>query len=139
LITYPWEKLKIYLAICPIKCFQFLKRDVSSYSTFEDIDKDIDCVVHLAAFKIPRYGKAIDTLKINFHGTENVLEFARKMNCKCVLSSTSDVYGKNLKLPFKEDDDSVFGSSKVRAGVMQFLSYSTSTWLSHTRMLMGYL
>ena len=29
-----------------------------------------DAVVHLAAFKIPRYGKAIDTLKINYRGTE---------------------------------------------------------------------
>lgn len=93
--------------------FQFIKRDVSLDSTFEDIDKDISCIVHLAAFKIPRYGKAIETLKINFHGSENVLEFARKCNCKCVLASTSDVYGKNPKLPFKEDDDAVIGSSKV--------------------------
>jgi UDP-glucose 4-epimerase len=93
--------------------FQFLKRDVSLYSTFETIDQDIDCIVHLAAFKIPRYGKAIDTLKINFYGSENVLEFGRRINCKCVLSSTSDVYGKNPKLPFKEDDNSVIGSSKV--------------------------
>ena len=34
--------------------------------------------MHLAAFKIPRYGKAIDTLKINYRGTENALEFARR-------------------------------------------------------------
>jgi UDP-glucose 4-epimerase len=30
-----------------------------------------------------------------------------------VLASTSDVYGRNPKLPFAEDDDSVIGSSKV--------------------------
>jgi UDP-glucose 4-epimerase len=30
-----------------------------------------------------------------------------------VLASTSDVYGRNPKLPFSEDDDSVIGSSKV--------------------------
>lgn len=95
------------------KAFQFLQKDVTEKSTFENLDTHFDCIVHLAAFKIPRYGKAIDTLKINYQGTENVLELARKLNCKCVLASTSDVYGRNPKLPFNEDDNSVIGSSKV--------------------------
>lgn len=94
------------------KAFQFLQKDVTDIATFDNLD-NIDCIVHLAAFKIPRYGKAIDTLKINYQGTENVLELARKLNCKCVLASTSDVYGRNPKLPFNEDDNSVIGSSKV--------------------------
>jgi len=95
------------------KQFQFLQKDITEVSTFENLDSDINCIVHLAAFKIPRYGKAIDTLKINYQGTENVLELARKLNCKCVLASTSDVYGRNPKIPFHEDGDSVIGSSKV--------------------------
>ncbi len=95
------------------KKFQFLQKDITEKSTFENLDNNIDCIVHLAAFKIPRYGKAIDTLKINYQGTDNVLELARKLNCKCVLASTSDVYGRNPKLPFNEDDNSVIGSSKV--------------------------
>jgi UDP-glucose 4-epimerase len=95
------------------KAFQFLRRDVTEPSTFQNVEKDFDCLVHLAAFKIPRYGKAIDTLRINYKGIENVLEFARQVGCKCVLASTSDVYGRNPKLPFHEDDDSVLGSSKV--------------------------
>lgn len=95
------------------KAFQFLQKDVTEKRTFENLENDIDCIVHLAAFKIPRYGKAIDTLKINYQGTDNVLELARKLNCKCVLASTSDVYGRNPKLPFNEDDNSVIGSSKV--------------------------
>lgn len=95
------------------KAFRFLQRDVTELSVFRDLAKDFDCVVHLAAFKIPRYGKAIDTLRTNHKGAENVLEFARQVGCKCVLASTSDVYGRNPKLPFGEDDDSVIGSSKV--------------------------
>lgn len=95
------------------KGFQFLQKDITDKDTFENLDNDIDGIVHLAAFKIPRYGKAIDTLKINYQGTENVLELARKLNCKCVLASTSDVYGCNPKIPFNEDDSSVIGSSKV--------------------------
>jgi UDP-glucose 4-epimerase len=94
------------------KQFQFLQKDVTDAATFEEIE-DVDCIVHLAAFKIPRYGKAIDTLKINYQGSENVLELGRKLNCKCVLASTSDVYGRNPNLPFSEESDSVIGSSKV--------------------------
>ena len=60
------------------KAFQFLRKDVTDPSTFQSLEKDFDCVVHLAAFKIPRYGNAIDTLRINYKGIENVLEFARQ-------------------------------------------------------------
>jgi UDP-glucose 4-epimerase len=94
--------------------FQFLQRDVTKPESFSDLGDDIDCIVHLAAFKIPRYGKAIDTLKINYEGTECILEFARRINKKCVLASTSDVYGRNPDLPFSEEHtDSVIGSSKA--------------------------
>jgi UDP-glucose 4-epimerase len=95
------------------KSFQFLQKDIIEKSTFENLAIDIDCIIHLAAFKIPRYGKAIDTLKINYQGTENVLDLARQLNCKCVLASTSDVYGRNPELPFSEESNSVIGSSKV--------------------------
>jgi UDP-glucose 4-epimerase len=105
-----WENIAGHL-YC--KAFQFLQRDVTELSSFRDLETDFDCLVHLAAFKIPRYGKAIDTLRINYKGSENVLELARRAGCKCVLASTSDVYGRNPKLPFSEDDDSVIGSSKV--------------------------
>jgi UDP-glucose 4-epimerase len=93
--------------------FQFLERDVVDESTFAQLDTHFDRIVHLAAFKIPRYGKAIDTLRINYQGTDNVLQFASKVGCKCVIASTSDIYGRNPKLPFAEDDESVIGSSKV--------------------------
>lgn len=95
------------------KAFQFLQKDVTEWATFRELDKTIDCIIHLAAFKIPRYGKAIDTLRINHRGAENALEFARQNGCKCVMASTSDVYGRNPKLPFSETDDSVIGPSTV--------------------------
>ena len=95
------------------KAFQFLRMDVTEPSTFQSLGEDFDCLVHLAAFKIPRYGNTIDTLRVNYKGIENVLEFARQVGCKCVVASTSDVYGRNPKLPFNEEDDSVLGSSKV--------------------------
>lgn len=93
--------------------FRFIEADAMDPAAFADIDEEIDVAVHLAAFKIPRYGKAIDTLKVNYYCTENLLEFGRSRGIKCVLASTSDVYGKNPEVPFSEDGtDSVIGSSK---------------------------
>src|SRR6266480_5587914 len=95
------------------EAFRFVQRDITEPSTFRDLPKDFDCVVHLAAFKIPRYGNTLGTLRTNSRGAENVLEFARENRAKVVLASTSDVYGRNVKVPFREDDESVIGSSKV--------------------------
>jgi UDP-glucose 4-epimerase len=94
--------------------FRFVEADVTQPATFADLGSDVDCIVHLAAFKIPRYGNAIDTLRINYRGTENALEFARAAGCKAVVASTSDIYGRNPQVPFHEESDSVIGSSQVR-------------------------
>ena len=92
--------------------FQFVEADAVDPETFAALPDDVALAVHLAAFKIPRYGKAIDTLQINYHATDNVLGFCRDRGIKCVLASTSDVYGRNPDLPFSEErSDSVIGSS----------------------------
>lgn len=95
--------------------FTFVEADVTDPATFDAaaIAGDIDRVVHLAAKKIPRYGSALATLTVNYEGTRAALDFARRAGCKCVLASTSDVYGRNPNLPFSESGtDSVIGSSK---------------------------
>ncbi|MDX1909032.1 MAG: GDP-mannose 4,6-dehydratase [Bacteroidia bacterium] len=93
--------------------FTFIQGDITEESTYETLDRDFDSIVHLAAFKIPRYGKAVDTLLINAKGTENILNYARDTKTKCVLASTSDVYGNSPELPFREDGIHVIGDSKV--------------------------
>ena len=71
-------------------------------------------IVHLAAYKIPRYTDALDTLLINSTGSENVLKAAIDHNAKVVAASTSDVYGKNPEVPFTEDSSLVMGNPDVR-------------------------
>ncbi len=74
---------------------------------------DVSVIFHLAARKIPRYGDALSTLRINNDGTRNIFEAAEKNGCKVILASTSDVYGKG-KPPFKETDDLLIGPSDSR-------------------------
>jgi UDP-glucose 4-epimerase len=70
-------------------------------------------IFHLAARKIPRYGDALSTLKVNNEGTKNVFEAAVANKCKVILASTSDVYGKGDP-PFRESDDLLIGRSDIR-------------------------
>ncbi len=93
--------------------FAFHTIDVRDLEALRRAGEGIDAVAHLAAFKIPRYGNAIDTLLINSEGSRNVLQVAVENQARFLLASTSDVYGKNPAIPFSEESDSVLGSSKV--------------------------
>ena len=56
--------------------FSFLNGDVRDLDFFKKAANNIDFLVHLAAFKIPRYGNALDTLLINTEGTKNALDIS---------------------------------------------------------------
>jgi UDP-glucose 4-epimerase len=70
-----------------------------------------DYIVHLAAalgvFNI--VNKPLESLKTNLKGSEIVLEAADKYKKPVLIASTSEVYGKNYKVPLSEDDDRIIG------------------------------
>jgi UDP-glucose 4-epimerase len=70
-----------------------------------------DFVVHLAAalgvFNI--VNKPLESLTTNLKGTEVVLEAAAKFNKPILVASTSEIYGKNNKVPLNEEDDRIIG------------------------------
>jgi UDP-glucose 4-epimerase len=94
--------------------FNLVQGDVRDYDLLTRIGNQVDVILHLAAYKIPRYGNAIDTLAVNVKGTENILRLAQFSNCKIIFASTSDVYGKNPHLPYSEDNDFYLGSPQVQ-------------------------
>ncbi len=94
--------------------FEFVEGDIRNASLIDELVQKVDAVVHLAAFKIPRYGNAMDTLKINTTGTKNIFESGSKYKKKIVFTSTSDVYGKNPNLPFSEESDLFLGETSIK-------------------------
>jgi UDP-glucose 4-epimerase len=50
---------------------------------------------------------------VNVNGTQAVLQAAFKFDRKVVFSSTSEVYGRNREVPFREDSDRVLGSTNI--------------------------
>ncbi len=72
---------------------------------------ECDQVVHLAAalgvFNI--VNKPLESLKTNLQGSEIVLGAADRYKKPILIASTSEVYGKNDKIPLNEEDDRIIG------------------------------
>lgn len=70
-----------------------------------------DVTIHLAAAVGVRLivERPVHTIETNVRGTEVVLGAAAKKQKLVVLASTSEVYGKGIKIPFAEDDDLKLG------------------------------
>ena len=94
--------------------YKFIKADILDEAIFIKSAEGCDVIYHLAAFKIPRYESAYNTLNINTVGTKNAIEAALAHDALLVFSSTSDVYGKNPNVPFSENHDLVLGPPTVR-------------------------
>jgi UDP-glucose 4-epimerase len=94
--------------------FRFHEIDVRDPAHLAPLAAQADVIVHLAAYKIPRYGHALDTLQVNTHGMHNILTSAAQRGTRVVFASTSDVYGRNPDLPFHEGSDLWMGPSTVK-------------------------
>jgi UDP-glucose 4-epimerase len=94
--------------------FELIEGDVRDEDVVAHAAEGCDAIIHLAAYKIPRYSDAYDTLMINGIGSEVVARVAARTGARVVAASTSDVYGKNPTIPFAEDMDSVIGSPDVK-------------------------
>ena len=80
--------------------------------TAEQVDR-ADVVVHLAAAVGVRLivESPVHTIETNVHGTETILKLSNKKKKRVLLASTSEVYGKSIDFPFREDADLVMGAT----------------------------
>ncbi len=91
--------------------FRYAIEDIRHAAVLDRLVSECDVIYHLAAavgvFSIVH--SPIDTIEINVGGTEIVLQTARRYRKRVLFASTSEVYGKGIRVPFAEDDDSVLG------------------------------
>ena len=78
------------------------------------IDKlvsESDYVIHLAAALgvLNIVNKPLESLRTNLQGSEVVLEACDKYKKPVLIASTSEIYGKNDKVPLDEEDDRIIG------------------------------
>ena len=95
--------------------FQYVRDSVLNTELLDGLILKADLVYHLAAVVgVEHYvADPYEVLNVNINGTQAVLKLAYKHNRKVVFSSTSEVYGRNPKVPFAEDDERVLGSTRI--------------------------
>jgi UDP-glucose 4-epimerase len=94
--------------------FRLVHDDVRNSDTVHVLVEQCDLVFHLAAAVGVRLivEQPVHTIETNIHGTEVVLAVANKFRKRILLASSSEVYGKSENVPFREDDDTVLGSTR---------------------------
>jgi UDP-glucose 4-epimerase len=93
--------------------FHFARASITDGIVLDRLASQADVIVHLAAavgvMLIVEH--PVHTITTNVMGTEAVLQAALRYNCRVLVASTSEVYGKGSKLPFGEEDDVLLGAS----------------------------
>jgi UDP-glucose 4-epimerase len=90
----------------------FIEGSILDLPLLDGLIKETEYVFHLAAavgvFNIVNH--PLDSLMTNIRGTENVLESALKYTKPVFVTSSSEVYGKNVSDSLKESDDRILGA-----------------------------
>jgi UDP-glucose 4-epimerase len=75
--------------------------------------ENCDEIYHLAAAVGVRLiiEDPVHTIETNVGGTDNILKLAAEFGKPVFIASTSEVYGKNSSIPFKEQDDTLLGAT----------------------------
>lgn len=96
--------------------FKFHLETIINAGFLDHVIRDVDVIYHLAAAVGVSYiiDNPLKSIQINVKGTENILELAHKYNKKVLITSTSEIYGKNEDVPLSEEDDRILGSTTRR-------------------------
>jgi UDP-glucose 4-epimerase len=94
--------------------FHYTIDTVSNEPVIAELIDRCDKVVHLAAAVGVKLivEQPVHTIETNVHGTEVVLKHANKKKKLVLIASTSEVYGKSVDVPFREDADLVLGPTE---------------------------
>ena len=93
--------------------FSFAIDDLDNTLVLDRLASQADAIVHLAAAVGVQLvvERPTETIETNVLGTHAVLSAARRYRCRTLIASTSEVYGKGVRIPFHEDDDLLLGPS----------------------------
>jgi UDP-glucose 4-epimerase len=91
--------------------FSFAIASITDTPVLDRLASESHAIVHLAAAVGVKLvvERPVQTIETNIMGAEAVLKAAARYRAKVLIASTSEVYGKGTRVPFREDDDVVLG------------------------------
>ncbi len=95
--------------------FHYFFDSITNKQLLAELVDESDVVFHLAAAVGVRLivESPVRTLETNVYGTQLVLDAASKKKKLVVAASTSEIYGKSDKVPYREDADLVLGATTM--------------------------
>ena len=95
--------------------FQFIQNSAANQALMDELVEGCDLVYHLAAAVGVELiiSEPVKTIQTNLRTCEAVLASAARFGRCILLTSSSEVYGKGKAVPFRENDDTVLGSTSV--------------------------
>ena len=93
--------------------FEFITGSIMNEELMDGLIAQSEVVFHLAAAVGVRLiiERPVETIETNILGTEIIYKLVNKHKKKVIITSTSEIYGKNNEIPFHEYADSVYGST----------------------------
>ena len=93
--------------------FHFARASILDEIVLDRLASQADVIVHLAAAVGVQLivERPVHTIETNIGGTEKVLKAALRYGSRTLIASTSEVYGKGVKIPFSEEDDVQLGTT----------------------------
>lgn len=91
--------------------------DIRDEALVKSLVQDADLVLHMAAALGVKniMENTVESVSINFTGSDVVLKAATEFNKRLIIASTSEIYGKNPNQPLNEESDRVVGApQKIR-------------------------
>jgi UDP-glucose 4-epimerase len=91
---------------------EFILGSILNESLVDDVVRRSDIVLHLAAAVGVNLivDRPLESLATNIRGSEIVIEKCHKYGRKVLVTSTSEIYGKNTSDQLNEEDDRILGS-----------------------------
>ena len=95
--------------------FRFVRGSILERDVMEPLVRAADLVFHLAAVVGVKHvlNDPLRGIRTNVQGAELVLELAHRYGPRIVNGSSSEVYGKSLETPLREDGDRILGSTRI--------------------------
>lgn len=91
--------------------FQYINDTILNKDKMDTLIQQCDVIIHLAAAVGVKYviENPLSSIETNICGTEIALKLANRYKKKILIASTSEVYGKHMHAPLKEDDNLIYG------------------------------
>jgi UDP-glucose 4-epimerase len=95
--------------------FEFVRDSVTNLAVMSRLVEAAETIYHLAAAVGVQLviDSPVHAIETNVRGSEVVLGLAAKFRRRVLIASTSEVYGKRDRVPFREDEDLILGPPDI--------------------------